>query len=210
MPAPAPKALALDFGKVLTTSPDYTTYAALQKRLGVSAQAFGEAWARHRHEYDRGRHDALAFWSLVLDETVPGIDAQTVQTLVPELTDADFACWDQPRWDFHRVVQAALDDGVPAAIVSNMPPRLGPRFVAKWSWLQRIPYRFFSAEIGLVKPDEAFYRHVLERTGWDPGLVLFVDDLPANVEAAARLGFQTLLFTGSDEDLDTVARWARS
>jgi FMN phosphatase YigB (HAD superfamily) len=90
-----------------------------------------------------------------------------------------------------------------------MPPGLGPRFVRHWTWLQRIPHRFFSAEIGLVKPDEAFYRHVLNRTGWNPHEVLFVDDLPANVDAAAQLGFQTLLFTGSEEDLRTVAVWAR-
>jgi len=88
-----------------------------------------------------------------------------------------------------------------------MPQGLGERFVKTWPWLKRIPYRFFSADIGLVKPDDAFYHYVLERTGWSAADVLFVDDLAVNVESAARFGFETLLFTGTKKDVERISQW---
>lgn len=56
----------------------------------------------------------------------------------------------------------------------------------------------------LAKPDPALFRRVLERFGLDAGATTFVDDSPANVEAAAALGMRAVLFTGADalrEDL---------
>lgn len=46
-----------------------------------------------------------------------------------------------------------------------------------------------SGEVGLVKPDPAIFELARDRFSLDPVRTLFVDDLPANVEAAERLGF---------------------
>lgn len=48
---------------------------------------------------------------------------------------------------------------------------------------------FVSCEAGMCKPQLCFYRHVLSRTGVDPGEVVFVDDKAENVLAAKSLGF---------------------
>lgn len=53
-----------------------------------------------------------------------------------------------------------------------------------------------SYEVGSTKPDAAIYQEVVNRSGLDPSQCLFVDDLEANVEAAAALGMQTIQFTG--------------
>jgi putative hydrolase of the HAD superfamily len=47
---------------------------------------------------------------------------------------------------------------------------------------------FFSYELGVAKPDPAYFETVLDRLGADPGSVLFVDDSPRNVESARALG----------------------
>lgn len=47
----------------------------------------------------------------------------------------------------------------------------------------------------LIKPDPAIFHVLTERFGLDPARTVFVDDLPANIEAANRLGFLGLVFT---------------
>jgi 2-haloacid dehalogenase len=49
-----------------------------------------------------------------------------------------------------------------------------------------------SGEEGLKKPDERFYRVLLNRHGLNAGECLFIDDRPDNVLAAKRVGFQAV------------------
>lgn len=53
-----------------------------------------------------------------------------------------------------------------------------------------------SYKVGCSKPDPQIYSEVLRRSGKDAGDCLFIDDLRANVDAAARLGMHTILFQG--------------
>ena len=49
-----------------------------------------------------------------------------------------------------------------------------------------------------VKPDEAFFRLLMERYRVDPRDALFIDDNEQNVSAAARLGFSVWHYAGAD------------
>ena len=60
------------------------------------------------------------------------------------------------------------------------------------SWFESI---VLSGEIGVNKPDPAFFRHFLERHRIVPGSVVFIDDTPANIEAAERAGMRGIRFT---------------
>jgi HAD superfamily hydrolase (TIGR01509 family) len=51
--------------------------------------------------------------------------------------------------------------------------------------------------MGLVKPDPAFYTHILDREGCAPAETVFIDDAEVNVEAARKLGIHSLLFEGA-------------
>jgi len=46
-----------------------------------------------------------------------------------------------------------------------------------------------------MKPDPATFEILRARFGLDPVPTVFIDDLPANVEAARSLGFLGLVFT---------------
>ncbi len=52
---------------------------------------------------------------------------------------------------------------------------------------------FYSCEMGVVKPDPAYFRRILADLDLPAGSVAFVDDSAANVEAARALGLRAVL-----------------
>ncbi len=60
------------------------------------------------------------------------------------------------------------------------------------AWFEGI---VISGEVGVNKPDSRIFGHLLERFGIEPGEALFIDDSPANIDAATALGFRVIQFT---------------
>lgn len=54
--------------------------------------------------------------------------------------------------------------------------------------------QFYSSELGLAKPDPAFFATIIKRIGASVDEVLFVDDVPANVAGAREVGIHAELF----------------
>jgi HAD superfamily hydrolase (TIGR01509 family) len=65
--------------------------------------------------------------------------------------------------------------------------------------------RLFSADVGQLKPAPGLFHTLLDLLGTTADRVLFVDDTPANVDAAAALGFRTHRFEGADGLARTLA-----
>jgi 2-haloacid dehalogenase len=53
-----------------------------------------------------------------------------------------------------------------------------------------------SGEERMIKPEPAIFQVLLDRFGLDPAATFYVDDSEANVEAARRLGFDAVRYTG--------------
>jgi len=72
-------------------------------------------------------------------------------------------------------------------------------------WSQKLRNRFglqqffrgviISGDVGLRKPDPMIFRLLLERSGVPAKQLLFVDDNPKNIIAAAALGIDSVLFS---------------
>ena len=72
-------------------------------------------------------------------------------------------------------------------------------------WSQKLRNRFglqqyfrgfiISGDVGLRKPDPMIFNLLLERTGVAAKQLLFVDDNPKNIVAAAKLGIDSVLFS---------------
>ncbi len=56
-----------------------------------------------------------------------------------------------------------------------------------------------SGDIGLEKPDTAFYEKALEMLGAEASECLFTDDRAENCEAAQRLGIRSIVFTDAPQ-----------
>jgi 2-haloacid dehalogenase len=93
---------------------------------------------------------------------------------------------------------AVLDDldrrGVPLYALSNFAAETFTIARRRFSFLARFRAILLSAEERLVKPDPRFYRLLLDRHDIDAADAVFVDDRPANVNAAVALGMEGIHF----------------
>ena len=58
-----------------------------------------------------------------------------------------------------------------------------------------------SSEVGVVKPEVEIYQKLLKKYGLDPVESVFIDDIQANLDTAAELGFETILSTSETENI---------
>jgi len=66
-----------------------------------------------------------------------------------------------------------------------------------------------SAEVGIMKPDPKIYHIALDKFKVKPDEAVFVDDMPANVEAARKLGLQGVLFQTPEQTLKKLKELLR-
>jgi putative hydrolase of the HAD superfamily len=64
---------------------------------------------------------------------------------------------------------------------------------------------YWSHELGMRKPNQDIFQHVLSDNGLDPASTLFIDDSPQHVEGARKLGIKAFHLTG--EICDQVEMW---
>ena len=82
------------------------------------------------------------------------------------------------------------------AIVTNNAREFRERWVASIPISEICHEIVDSSEIGIRKPDPRIYEYALEKLGvGDPARAIFVDDYPANIDAANGVGLRGVLMT---------------
>ena len=61
-----------------------------------------------------------------------------------------------------------------------------------------------SGQVMMAKPEPAIFRYTLERYGLEAASTVFVDDHPANVDAARSLGIVAIQYDGSESCLNEI------
>ncbi len=85
--------------------------------------------------------------------------------------------------------------GLRQVIATNNDPRRTTYIANQMGMAHRVEHVFSSGNIGVAKPDPAYYKHITDALGATPADLFFVDDLKANVEAAIEAGWQGFHFT---------------
>jgi epoxide hydrolase-like predicted phosphatase len=83
-------------------------------------------------------------------------------------------------------------------LLSNAPDRLGAWLENDWGIKHLFDAIVYSAQVGMVKPDERMFRLILDQLAVQPSEALLIDDYPRNVEAALALGLEAIRFTGTE------------
>lgn len=92
------------------------------------------------------------------------------------------------------LLRALRARGVPVYALTNFGE--GPLALAEQAYpvLQEFDRRFVSGELGVLKPEPRIYEILEEQTRHPADGLLFVDDKPENIDAAAARGWKTHLF----------------
>lgn len=104
------------------------------------------------------------------------------------------------------VIDRLLRAGVPAYGLSNWSAENFDIARRGAPVLGRLREVLVSGEIGLAKPDPAIFRYALRRWELEAADTVMIDDRQENLDSAAAVGLQTVLFT----DADTLANDLRA
>jgi putative hydrolase of the HAD superfamily len=109
---------------------------------------------------------------------------------VPHLYDKALQVWLTivPQPGVRDLVTAMRVEGVRCYLATNQTEHRGRYMVENLGYDALLDGAFWSYELGLAKPDPAFFTTILQQVGLEAGEVLFVDDSVRNVEAARSVG----------------------
>ncbi|MET8004690.1 HAD family hydrolase [Nonomuraea glycinis] len=182
--------ILLDYGKVLSLAQPAADAEAMAHAAGADPTAFGQAYWQHRLAFDAGSLTPADYWSLVAGRPVTGAELDRLIAL-------DVASWAHPDEEAVALLGELLAAGRDVALLSNAPARVADG-LDELPWIAAIPRRFYSARMGLVKPDRKIYEKVARELDADPAGVVFVDDRPENVAGAEAAGMTGIHYTGAD------------
>jgi putative hydrolase of the HAD superfamily len=202
------QALVIDFGGVLTT-PVQDTMAAWCEADAIDIADFRQAmvdWmvaaagdgpaANPVHALERGQLDMVDFEREL---------AQRLHTRDGAPIEADgllarmFAGFGMEDSMF-AALRHARAAGVATALLSNSWGMEYPRE----DWGQLFDHTVISGEVRMRKPEPEIYRLTLDRLELDPAQCVFVDDLPANVDAAVAIGMVGIVHITPEQTLDAL------
>lgn len=188
------RAVIFDYGGVLMKTVDYTPRHHWDQRLElppgrVEQIVHGSAsWV----QVQCGEITLQEYWAEIAHQL--GLDETETQALA-----LDFYRGDRLDRALIQYIQELRATDYTVALLSNAPATLASDLQALG-----IAHLFnplvISAHIGVMKPDPRAYQAVLEAIGRPAEHTIFVDDIPANVQAAAALGIHGVRYQ-ADMDL---------
>jgi putative hydrolase of the HAD superfamily len=96
------------------------------------------------------------------------------------------------------IVDALREAGVPCYLATNQAMERGTFMHEDLGYGQLLDGAFYSYELGVAKPDPAYFTTILDRLDVPAGQVLFVDDRLDNVESARSLGLRAEVWSYVD------------
>ena len=93
------------------------------------------------------------------------------------------------------LIPALQARGVPVFTLTNFGVHSFAYAQSQYDFLTWFDRTYVSGQMGVVKPDPAIFAMVEADCGLDPATLLFTDDKPDNIAAAAARGWQTHHFT---------------
>jgi 2-haloacid dehalogenase len=189
-PIPFAQTVVFDLGGVLVDWNPRHLYralfaddpAAMERFLGeICTEAWhrkhdsGVSFAENAADLIRrhpGHADMIRAWGARFDAMIPGPIAGTV-----------------------AILEQLAARGVPLYAVTNWPGEHFPTARVRFPFFSRFRDIAVSGVERIAKPDPGIWRVLFARNALDPKECVYIDDVAANVEAAARLGMTALHFT---------------
>ena len=191
-----------DYGMVISTEPEPADWEALRRATGLELQPAGGAYWAQRGDFDAGAVSPEQYWTGVLGRAAGPEQLQ-------ELEDLDAAAWSHLNPKTLTVLDRLKEERASLALLSNMPAAMSRRYTAEAQWPRYFSRLYFSGQLQLMKPDPRIFDHVAADLNARTEDIVFIDDNAQNITAAEKLGFRTVLHTGTIDLGAELARRAR-
>ena len=155
--------------------------------------------ARSTHAFETGQMDFETFTDAFLDEFNPTLDRADFQQRFKGILGDDFP----------GVLELldALKPHYTLSLLSNTNACHWGMLLERNTFLPKLDHHFTSMELGVMKPDAAIYRAVMDKLGAQPDEALFFDDGIKNVEAARNLGMWAEQVFGPEDIRRSLAEY---
>ena len=183
------KAVVFDLGGVLIDwDPRYLYRKLLDDEAAVEEFLATVCTPEWNAEQDRGRPFAEGVAELVVRHPAHAAAITAFHERWPEMLGGAVG-------SSVEVLAELRAAGVPVYALTNWSAETFGIARERFEFLEWFDGVLVSGEERMIKPDPAIFRLLLDRFGLDPGATFYIDDSPANVAAADRLGFDALRFT---------------
>ena len=191
------RAVVLDIGSVLEVIDDGIFPAPFEQRHGLTAGAVAAAsdWPRDAVLGQMTAAETRDHWQRRLELTDDQVDE-----LVADAWRWYVGNLDQRLFDWFAGLRTR---GLKTGILSNSGP--GAREAERHYGFETITDDIvYSHEVGLKKPDPAIYELTTSRLGVVPAEVAFLDDVPANVDAARAAGWHAVVHQDTERSIAQI------
>ncbi len=197
---PDKKTIIFDFGNVLIDLDFKRCFDTFEEVTGLS-------WDIHNmpteitsaiHKYDRGHISDEAFlWTFQQHNSMadPRDLIRAWNSLIGDIPQKRFSMLESLRPDYNLVILSNIN---------NLHLRKIHHYLKKAHQITDFEDRYFdhvfySHLIGMRKPDDEIYPHVTDVLSVNKSDILFIDDLPENIEAAKSYGWHGQVHHPEDE-----------
>jgi putative hydrolase of the HAD superfamily len=196
------KGVILDYGEVLSHPPTAGEWDRMASLFQVDRAQFRPLWDRNRLLYDRGDLSLEAYWAQLAEDARLKLEPEQLR----KLSQWDVEMWAHINTTMVEWLKQMRSSGVKTGLLSNMPGDMIRYARQQFAWLKDFDHQTFSAEVGLVKPDPAIYRHSLDGLGVEASEALFVDDKAQNIEGARAAGMFAIQFRSTTQLRDDLEK----
>jgi putative hydrolase of the HAD superfamily len=128
------------------------------------------------------------------------------------LSQPDFDAYMAAFWDIYMgepneeliTYFRALRQRYRTAILTNSFLGAREQEEQRYGFTSMVELAIYSHEEGVRKPDPRIYAIAAERLGVPPAEIVFLDDLPENIDAARAFGMQAVLFTSTPQAIADI------
>ena len=177
-------------------------FTYLERDLGLSRELIQkEFFQTHWGNIVIGREDLEPQLAGVLAKIAPGLSAATL---------IDYWFENDSRLDQTLLTDLAAlrATGIPMFLATNQEHRRAAYLMENLGLSSYFDGIFYSAMLGYQKPASEFFRLATERVGIDPSEIAFIDDYPANIEAARQFGWKAMHWAPGSRLEDALAAFS--
>ncbi|MDR0402869.1 MAG: HAD family phosphatase [Treponema sp.] len=184
------KAVAFDYGGVISLPQDENAMRDLASIAGIDADLMKRIYWEERHVYDRGLVDGGGYFRNIL----AGAGCFPGDAAIEKMVLRDVQSWSRINAETEGLMNELKQAGFKVGILSNMvQPFLDT--VRETLPVFRIPDgSIYSCEVDTIKPERRIYELLLSALGCEAGELVFFDDTEINVAAAEKFGIRAFLW----------------